>query len=130
MPPPRINPGSPVNNNGVSSVGTVEFVTAADFRQKVLEAEGPVAVEFMSFACGYCRLANPMVHDVARGLGERVKIFQVNVPQDQELSGEYRIRATPTFVMFENGREVGRSNPELTPIGIRTAILAPFAERP
>jgi thioredoxin 1 len=103
-------------------------VTAADFREKVLRADGPVAVEFMSFACGYCRRANPMVHDVARALGARVKVFQVNVPQERELSDTYRIRATPTFVMFENGREVGRANPEISPIGIRTAILAPFGD--
>jgi thioredoxin 1 len=121
--------GSPALRNdslGRATAGTVEFVTAADFRSKVLNASGPVVVEFMSFACGYCRKANPMVHDVASGLQNRVKVYQVNVPMDPELTQKYKVRGTPTFVMFQNGQEVGRSNPELTPAAIRSAILAPF----
>ena len=105
---------------------TVELVSAADFRQKVLEANGPVAVEFMSFACGNCRRANPMVHDVAQGLAGRVMVYQVNVPQEPSLSRDHRIATTPTFVMFLNGREVGRANPEISAAGIRRAITAPF----
>lgn len=93
----------------------VSFVTATDFQSKVLNATGPVAVEFMNFACIHCKKANPMVHDVAKALEGTVKVFQVNVPLEPALVKKYKIAGTPTFVMFQNGQEVGRSNPEITP---------------
>lgn len=117
---------APVQPGAVAAPGAVEFVNAQNFQEKVLRARGPVAVEFMSFACGFCRKADPMIRDVAAGLANKVKVVKVNVPVDRELAERYRIRATPTLVMFQDGREVGRTNPELTPAGIRRAILAPF----
>jgi thioredoxin 1 len=125
--PLDVNRAAPLNANlGAGGATPVEFVNAADWQNKVLKAQGPVAVEFMSFGCGYCRLANPMVHDVAKALQGRVKVLQVNVPQDMDLARRYNITGTPTFIMFQNGRELSRSNPQLTPFGIRQAILAPF----
>jgi hypothetical protein len=45
--------------------------------------------------------------------------YQANVPLEPGLVDRYGIAATPTFVMFENGREVGRANPEISAFGIR-----------
>src|SRR5688572_1560728 len=114
---PRIN-GLNSLGGGRVNASPVEFVSAADWQAKVLNAQGPVAVEFMNFACGHCRRAEPMVHDVGRALEGRVKLYQVVVPNDVDLTRRYRVNATPTFIMFQNGQEVGRGNPELTPAGI------------
>lgn len=127
MPPydyrTRLDPIAGAGNGGASPVS---FVSAAEWQAKVLNAQGPVAVEFMNFACGHCRKAEPMVHDVAKAIQNQVKVFQVNVPQNQELARRYQIPGTPTFIMFQNGQEVGRANPEITPVGIRRAIMGAF----
>jgi thioredoxin 1 len=117
----------PVAGNANANASPVSFVSAADWQEKVLNAQGPVAVEFMNFGCGHCRKAEPMVHDVAKAIQNQVKVYQVIVPQNMELARRYNIPGTPTFIMFQGGAEVGRANPEITPIGIRRAILGPFA---
>jgi thioredoxin 1 len=111
---------------GVRAAGAVEQVTTRDFEEKVLRARGPVAVEFMTYACGHCRRAEPMVRDVAAALGQDVKIYQVNVPMEPDLVRRYGIQYTPTFVMFQSGREVGRANPNITAFDIRNAITSAF----
>ena len=54
--------GAPVDN--------VQSVTAINFAQKVLEAPGPVAVEFMSYGCSHCKKAEPFVQEAAEKLAE------------------------------------------------------------
>lgn len=111
---------------GPSGQSPVSFVGSADWNEKVLNANGPVAVEFMNFACIHCKKANPMVHDVAKAIEGQVRVYQVNVPLEPALVKKYKITGTPTFVMFQNGVEVGRANPMITPFAIRAAMTAPF----
>jgi thioredoxin 1 len=80
--------------SGLRAAGAVEQVTTRDFDEKVLRARGPVAVEFMTYACGHCRRAEPMVRDVAAALGGDVKVYQVNVPMEPDLVRRYGIQYT------------------------------------
>src|SRR5687767_4568952 len=128
MPPPGVRVDQPTisTDSTTTQTGRVEYVSSADFRSKVLEASGPIAVEFLSPSCPACIRANPMVHDVARGLAGRVKVYQVVVQTSPDLVQKYGIRATPTLVMFEGGRVKASVVPELTASGIRSAILGAF----
>lgn len=85
-----------------------KLVGAADFEREVLRAQGPVVVEFMSFACPHCIAAQPAVEAANFELVNRMKIVQINVPAEQRLAGALGIRATPTFVYYLNGQELGR----------------------
>lgn len=131
MPAPGVTNSPGVSgHSGGSTVGAVEFVGKANFKEKVLQGSGPIVVEFMSFACGDCRTVNPIVHDIAKGLGNRVKVYQVNVPLDPDLKQKYGVYATPTFIMFKDGQEVGREiDPDHNAAAIRKAITAPFGIR-
>lgn len=43
----------------------IETVTASDFNERTLHAQGPVAVEFMSYGCGHSRVIKPVLQKVA-----------------------------------------------------------------
>jgi thioredoxin 1 len=105
----------------------IQTVTASTFTRLVLEAEGPIVVEFMSYGCAHCRAIEPVLEQVAKMIEPREKIFRVNIAVEQELAVSYQIQGTPTLVMFLNQNEVGRvEGPSPTVSSVLTAVTQPF----
>ena len=105
----------------------IQTVTSGTFTRLVLEAEGPIAVEFMSYGCAHCRAIEPVLEQVAEMVKAEEKIFRVNIAVEQELAGSYQIQGTPTLVMFLNQNEVGRvEGPSPTVSSVLAAVTQPF----
>jgi thioredoxin 1 len=103
---------------------------AASFVARVLEGRGPIAVEFMSYSCAHCGAMEPVLQQVAETLQAREPVFRVNVAIELDLAGDYAIEGTPTFVMFLDGREVGRAEgPDPQTAIVLAALTAPFESR-
>ena len=113
----------------ISSAGSDRIKTATEstFSHLVLEGTGPIVVEFMSYGCGFCRAIEPILQQVAKDLHSTEKFFRVNIPIESDLANAYGIEGTPTFVMFLNGEEMGRSEgtqPSLA--SVTAAVTQPF----
>lgn len=110
-----------------SSSNRMRMLTSASFDWLVLQGEGPIAVEFMSYGCAHCRVIEPILRRVAEMLNGKEKIFQVNVAVEQGLAESFEIQGTPTLVMFLNGQEAGRvegAPPNVS--SVLTAVTQPF----
>jgi thioredoxin 1 len=106
------------------SIGTV---TGGTFSSLVLEAAGPIVVEFMSYGGAHCRALEPAIEKVAETVKSKEKIFRVNTAVEEELSDSFEILGTPTLIMFLNGKEVGRvEGPHPTVSSVMTAVTQPF----
>ena len=115
---------TPRRRGSSDSIGTA---TSSTFSSLVLEAEGPIAVEFMSYGCVHCRALEPAIEKVAETVKSKEKIFRVNTAVEAELSDSYEIVGTPTLVMFLDGKEVGRvEGPHPTVSSVMTAVTQPF----
>ena len=115
-------------DNKQTSLDRIRPVTEATFSQLVLDGVGPMVVEFMSYGCGFCRAIEPIFQEVAENLHTKQKFFRVNVPVEHELAKTYEVEATPTFVMFLNGVEVGRTEgPHATLANITAIVTQPFS---
>ena len=105
----------------------LQSVDGEAFDRIVLQAGGRVAVEFMSYGCGYCRAIEPILQRVAGLIGVEEKVLRVNVAAEPALASRYGIAGTPTFVMFFDGVEVGRAEgPDPTQSALTEAITRPF----
>ena len=105
----------------------IRTVTEATFQNLILDGSGPITVEFMSFGCGFCRAIEPILQQVAENMHSKQKFFRVNVPIESELATFYGIEGTPTFVMFLNGTEVGRTEGvEPTMSSVTAIVTQPF----
>lgn len=112
---------------GLDWVDPIETVTSQDFDSLVLEAKGPVAVEFMSYGCPHCREIEPILQHVAELKGEQEKIYRLNVAEDQDLAGAYDVEATPTFITFMDGAQVSRAEgPTPNVKSVMAAVTQPF----
>ena len=80
----------------------IQTVTSSTFPRLVLEAEGPIVVEFMSYGCEHCRALEPVLEQVAEMVKPQERIFRVNIAVERDLAGSYQIQGTPTLVMFLN----------------------------
>jgi len=88
--------------------GNVQEIAGADFSTVVLEAQEPVLVDFWATWCGPCRMLAPVLEEVAAELAGRVKVVKVNVEENRELVGQFRIMSVPTLVLLQGGRELTR----------------------
>jgi thioredoxin 1 len=108
----------------------IATVTGATFQRLVLEARGPIVVEFMSYGCGHCRVLEPILQQVAELLESKEQFLRVNLAVEPELAEQYQVQGTPTFLMFLDGAEVGRVDgmrPSLSTL--MTAVSRPFSTR-
>ncbi len=81
---------------------------AADFDRELNDWPEAVLVEFWSPTCGYCRMVEPVVRDLAAWRAGRLKVLLVNIENDLPLARRFQAMATPTFILFRNGRQLGR----------------------
>ena len=82
---------------------TIE-INDANFETEVLKATGPVLVDFWAEWCGPCKMIAPVLEEIAREQGDRVKIAKVNVDHAPALAARFDVRAIPTLLYFAGGQ--------------------------
>ncbi len=82
-------------------------VDDGSFREEILEGEEPCLVEFYSSSCLPCRRMEPIMEELFEER-EDIRVAKMNISEGGETAEEYRVMASPTFLFFKNGREVGR----------------------
>ena len=89
-----------------------------NFKKEVFESEVPVLVDFWSSWCTPCKMAEPVIDELATDLDGKIKVGKINVDQNSQIAGQLGIAGVPTFILFKEGkalqREVGaRSKQQL-----------------
>lgn len=76
----------------------------ARFEQDVLKNTLPVLVDFTADWCGPCRMLAPTIDQLAKELDGKLKIYKVDVDQNQELASRFGIQGIPTLILFSGGQ--------------------------
>lgn len=80
----------------------------SDFEEKVLKAGKPVLVDFWAAWCGPCKMAEPVLEELADEYKGKIAIVKVNVDENSASTQKYGIMSIPTTVLFKEGKEIGR----------------------
>lgn len=93
------------------SSSQIQHVTDDTFEPEVLNSEVPVLVDYWAEWCGPCKSIAPILDEVAKEYGERLKVAKINVDENQMVPAKFGIRGIPTLMLFKNG------NVEATRVG-------------
>ena len=74
-----------------------------NFQSDVLEAEGPVVVDFWAEWCGPCKMIGPSLEEISREMDGKVKITKLNIDENPELAAKFGVRSIPTLMLFKDG---------------------------
>ncbi|CAK7054265.1 MAG: Thioredoxin [Paraeggerthella hongkongensis] len=81
-----------------------EVISSADFQSKVLDAQGPVLVDFFATWCGPCKMLAPTLDEVSSEVAGKAAVYKVDIDQSPDVAQRYGVMSVPTLVVFENGQ--------------------------
>ncbi len=89
----------------------IVYVSDDTFEQEVLNAEGPVLVDFWADWCGPCKMIAPILDEISSEYDGKVRVAKLNIDENPGTPPKYGIRGIPTLMLFKDG------NVEATKVG-------------
>lgn len=77
---------------------------------EIIKSSTPTLVDFHAEWCGPCKMMAPILKDLKRAMGEKVKVLKVDVDKNQALAGKLNVRGVPTLILYKEGKQVWRQS--------------------
>lgn len=85
----------------------------------------PVLVDFFATWCQPCKMMHPVLEEVKRIVGDKIRIIKVDVDKHNDTAAQYRVQSVPTLMLFRNGELLFRQSGAMSRNDL-LALLDPF----
>jgi thioredoxin 1 len=65
-------------------------------------------LDFWAPWCGPCKIMNPVIDELEKEMGDKLKVERINVDEAPDKSSQFGVMSIPTYVVMKDGKEVGR----------------------
>jgi len=72
----------------------------ADFRT-IVASKKPVLIDFFAEWCGPCKTVAPILKEVAKEMGDDVKIIKIDIDKNPTLAQKLNVRSVPTLMIYK-----------------------------
>ncbi|NLY77489.1 MAG: thioredoxin [Tissierellia bacterium] len=79
-----------------------------NFEAEVLQAEGPVLVDYWGPTCEPCKALMPHIHALEEKYGDKVKFCSLDITKARRLAIKQKVMGLPAIIIYKDGQEVER----------------------
>jgi len=72
--------------------------------QEIIQSDKPVLVDFFATWCGPCKMMSPILQDLAKEMGEQVRILKIDVDKNPAAAKAFQVQGVPTLIIFKQGQ--------------------------
>lgn len=83
-------------------------LTDQNFEKEVLQSRIPVMVELGAEWCYPCKIADPVIKELAKEYDGKLKVGKLDVDKNPKTAQKYGIMSVPTVIFFKDSEEVKR----------------------
>lgn len=70
--------------------------------KQLIEENDAVLVDFYATWCGPCQRMHPLLEELKRHFGDRLRIVKIDVDKNGETAAAYGIQSVPTLLLFKD----------------------------
>lgn len=92
--------------------------------QDLIASKTPTIIDFFATWCGPCRMVTPILEDLKSDLGENIRVYKIDVDQNQNLAAQYNVRSIPTIMIFKDGKLQWRESGVQSKATLKTVLAS------
>lgn len=90
--------------------------------EELISSETLVLIDFYATWCGPCRAMHPVLEELKKEKGERLRIVKIDVDKHESLSAQLRIQSVPTLLLYRGGNLLWRQSGATPLANLKTII--------